>query len=243
VKLSRQWVYPSATATGGTPESNISVKVDGSNFAPSAAVGNFTYRWQLPILGNISFQLVVNAVKVPPAITANATTGVATIYVSRVLQGMIDLPLSVNATHIQREFELDRQPLHMVTVPMHGTIPVPVQAINTLYLPVLRARSTAAIAASTGNYSWFQRPTVLGLPGLSGFIRDPVVDVTLTVSPVLSDGSTGTAEGIVYQGLWSSSNSSYTIGFRCPRAGLYVGYVSLRHAGTSAPQVVRLMWY
>ena len=229
------------TATGDNPGGNGTFVVNGSSFTPSSvAVGKYTYRWQLPILGNITFQLVVRGVSVPPATSANSTGGVATVFVSRILQGFIDLPLSVSASHLQRDSEAVRQPLQMVASPGDGAIPVPVGAMNMLYLPVLRAKSTAANAALLENYLWFVRPGVQGLPDLSGFVRDPLLNATLTVSPLLSNGTVDTVLSAVYQGVWSSSNSSYTLGFRCPKAGLYLAYINLTHTGASAPQTVRL---
>lgn len=199
--------------------------------------------WTLPILGQLSFQLV--RAGTAPQVTPTNSSAQAQLLVDSVMLGLVDVDNSLNATHLQRYAEAGRSPVQAVinasvndTSPP-GTIPVPVGGVNLLYIPALRSGSTAAGLVAVGNYSWFATP---GQVGGSGFVRNPGLNLTMLLVQLAANGSALSATQQTLNGSWSSSQQAYLVGFKCGTSALYRAQLQLAHSNGSATLQVRHMW-
>jgi hypothetical protein len=178
----------------------------------------FAYVYQIPAFGLIRHKLTIGNISVQK--------GLVTLNVTNVLPGIIDMGLSVRSTHMQAFGDLTRQALlpAMALSASTGGIRVPSGPSHLLFLPVLRANSSAAQSAAAGNFSWYGSPHVKkGLSDGSGFIADPGLVLKLMLTPS-NPGPVDT-----FTGSWSSSNSSYILTFKCPSLGSYIGHLELIH--------------
>jgi hypothetical protein len=214
--------------------------IKGADFMANIDPLTVEYPWTLPVLGRLSFQLV--AAGTGPSVTPTNSSAQVQLLVDNVSSGQVDVDGSLNATHLQRHAEAGRTPIQAVvdasvndTSPP-GSIPVPVGGVNVMYIPVLRAGSTAAGLVAAGNYSWFTTPSqVRG----SGFVRNPGLNVTLRLVQLAGDGSALPATQQVLNGSWSSSQQAYLVGFKCGASALYSAQLQLAHSSASATLQVR----
>ena len=196
---------------------NLTLQAENFTAQPSTP-GMFSYIYQLPSPGLLAHRLTVANVSPPK--------GPVVLNVTGVLPGTIDLGLSLRSTHIQAYGDLARQALLPAIALSSNKSGVSVYSgpSHLLFIPVLRANSSAAQAAATGNISWYAPPLLSkGLANGSGFVVDPGLTLKLSLTPSPS-GSVET-----FNGFWSSSNSSYVLTFKCPTLGRYDGRLDLVH--------------
>jgi hypothetical protein len=175
----------------------------------NASSGTFvTPPVQLSMVGLLNVTLAVAGT--PVNNTANSTGRIA-LRVAGVLPSVFDLGATMAAAHLQLAGDVGRQVVAALLRQSSNVLPLPFLYSHIMYVPVLRAGSSLAAAAASGNLTWFLDPAAISR-SMNGFVQDPALQVSLVVQ-------SGNSSMEVFTGSWSRSDSSYVLGVRCLRPG------------------------